>query len=68
MITVRDALAVLVDAKKVALEWGGELHEINPADSFMLACIGSIIVTKITPGFREGDYELSVAMQPVRAE
>ena len=71
-MTVKDAVQVLKRATKIQLIWAGDALEFNKDNALMMAAYGNYVVDEITMGYcgesgEEENYEITVAMQPMKA-
>ena len=65
MITVKMLLPLLRDAKELRIVWNGFSKELDPKDVLDVDAYGSYVVDRIS-GFKENDYELHIAFQPIK--
>lgn len=65
-MTVNDAIKVLKSAQNISLGYGDSIIPFDKDNPISLSAFGDYIVDEIRGG--EGDYyEISIAMQPVKA-
>lgn len=69
-MTVKEAVKVLKRATKIELVWAGDALDFNKDNALMMEAYGNYVVDEITTGYGTEDdeiYEISVAMQPMKA-
>lgn len=67
MITVREVISLLKDAKSVGLAWGGSCYALDTESDLEMEAFGDYFVSGISKGIEKDSYELKIAMKPVKA-
>lgn len=65
-MTVRDAVTVLVGAKKFYIAWENANRELDPEDELMMDAFGMYRVKRITNSCELDCFEIHIAAQPVK--
>lgn len=65
-MTVKNITEALKDATKISLAFDGLAHSLDFHSSVMMEAFGSYVVSGIRGG-EHGEYELEIAMRPVKA-
>lgn len=65
-MTVRNIVAALKEAKKINLAFDGLAHSLDFNSPVMMEAFGDYVVCGIRGG-EKGDYELELAMRPIKA-
>lgn len=64
-MTVRKICNALKEAKKISLAYDGLAHPFDRTDTLVMQAFGDFVVSEIRGG-EKGEYELTLAMRPVR--
>ena len=67
-MTVAEAVSVLEGAKSIRISWNAVCTEIDPNDEMMMDAYGRYVVKSIRNYFEAHEFELKIAMRPVKAE
>lgn len=68
MITVKEAVSLLSDAKTVYIAWNGCITPLDTHCTLMMDAYGKFLVGKICTGSDENTFELEVVAQPMKEE
>ncbi len=70
-MTVRDAVAVLTDAKTLYIGWNGSITDFDKEDELMMDAYGKYKVSRINAVPSKDDesaYEIDIAACPIKEE
>lgn len=65
-MTVREAVNVVTDAKKLFLCWDGELIDFDPENELMMDAFGHYKVKRVQHGAEDDTYEIHIAALPAK--
>lgn len=65
-MTVREAVNVTTDAKKLFLCWEGDLIDFDPENELMMDAFGHYKVKKVWHGVEDNTCEIHIAALPAK--
>lgn len=68
MVTVKELVPLLKEAKRIVLNWDGFLREYDPDNVLDVDAYGNYVIDKIINSIRLEEYELRIAVYPVKEE
>lgn len=68
MITVKEAVSLLGDAKKIYIAWEGCITDLDTHCVLMMDAYGKYLVSGICQGYDRNTFELEIAARPMAQE
>lgn len=66
MITVKELVPLLKEAKKIVLEYDGEVRDFDPLNALDVDAYGDFVIDKIINRFHIEEYEIRIASHPIK--
>ena len=68
MITVKEAVSLLKDSKKIYIAWAGCTTQLDTRCTLMMDAYGKYLVSEINQGNENNTFELQIASRPMAQE